>query len=132
MKKGNLQFLGTGGSVGIPVVGCTCAVCHSKDPLNKRLRPSILLKIAQKQILVDPGPDLRFQALWLGIDHLDGLMLTHAHYDHTAGFDDLRPLCYKRQKPLPILLSRETSDDVQHRFFLLIRSHFGAAACASF
>lgn len=119
--KGKLRFLGTGGSVGVPVIGCSCPVCHSDDPMNKRLRPSVLLRIAHRQFLIDAGPDLRMQALREGITHLDGLMLTHAHYDHTAGFDDLRPIYYRRQSPLPILLSSETARDVQQRFYYLFQ-----------
>jgi phosphoribosyl 1,2-cyclic phosphate phosphodiesterase len=123
MMKGKVQFLGTGASVGIPMIGCDCAVCTSKDPLNKRLRPSALVMINGKRILIDAGPDLRYQMLRVGVDHLDGLIMTHAHYDHTAGFDDLRPIYYKRRSPLPVLLSQETANDVRNRYFYL----FGAA-----
>lgn len=119
--KGKLQFLGTGGSVGVPVIGCSCAVCHSSDPMNQRLRPSAIMHIDHRQFLVDAGPDFRMQALRYGITHLDGLLLTHAHHDHTAGFDDLRPIYYRRQSPLPILLSPETARDVQQRYYYLFQ-----------
>lgn len=117
--KGKLLFLGTGGSVGVPMIGCNCEVCQSKDPHNKRWRPSALLRFGQKQFLIDTGPDFRMQAITHGITRLDGLILTHAHHDHTAGFDDLRPLTYRRDAPLPVLLSAETAQDVLTRFYYL-------------
>lgn len=120
--KGKLIFLGTGGSVGVPMIGCCCEVCHSSDPLNQRLRPSVLLRIGGRQFLVDIGPDFRMQALKFGITTLDGLLLTHAHHDHTAGIDDLRPLYYRRKVPLPILLSNETAQDIQQRYYYLFES----------
>lgn len=120
--KGKLIFLGTGASVGVPIIGCSCSVCISKNPYNHRLRPSALLRIAQKQFLIDPGPDFRFQALRAGIVTLDGLLLTHAHHDHTAGLDDLRPLFYRSKSQLPVLLSSETAQDVRTRFNYLFES----------
>jgi phosphoribosyl 1,2-cyclic phosphate phosphodiesterase len=120
--KGKLLFLGTGGSVGVPVIGCSCEVCHSNDPTNKRLRPSALLRIGQRQFLIDAGPDFRLQALREGITKLDGLLLTHAHHDHTAGLDDLRPIYYRRPTPLPVLLSPATAQDIKMRFYYLFES----------
>lgn len=120
--KGKLIFLGTGGSVGVPMIGCTCEVCLSTDPLNHRLRPSALLCIGQRQFLIDAGPDFRMQALRIGLTKLDGLLLTHAHHDHTAGIDDLRPIYYRRQTPLPVLLSAETAKEVLIRFNYLFES----------
>jgi phosphoribosyl 1,2-cyclic phosphate phosphodiesterase len=104
--KGTFTFLGTGGSVGVPMVGCDCAVCRSDLPFNKRLRSSALLTVKQKKILIDAGPDFREQALRQGISSLDGVIFTHAHHDHSAGIDDLRPLFYNRHAPLPVLLSK--------------------------
>lgn len=120
--KGKLIFLGTGGSVGVPVIGCSCEVCHSTDSLNQRLRSSALLRIGHQQFLIDASPDFRFQALKYGITHLDGLLLTHAHHDHVAGMDDLRPIYYRRKTPLPILLSNETAADLQIRYSYLFQS----------
>lgn len=114
--KGELVFIGTGASVGVPVIGCSCEVCHSSNPFNQRLRPSVLLHIDQKNFLIDIGPDFRQQALKYHINALDGLILTHAHHDHTAGLDDIRPLYYKRTDPLPVLLSDDTAEDIQRRF----------------
>lgn len=115
----NLLFLGTGASMGVPVIGCKCVVCQSGSKFNRRLRPSVLLCVNEKFLLVDAGPDFRQQALRHDIRALDGLLLTHAHHDHTAGLDDLRAVYYKRKNPLPILLSKATSKDIQERFHYL-------------
>ncbi|MFI5344239.1 MAG: MBL fold metallo-hydrolase, partial [Chlamydiales bacterium] len=94
--NGRLIFLGTGASMGVPVIGCQCAVCQSTLPFNKRLRPSALIQLEQKLFLIDVGPDFRQQALQNHLHHLDGLLLTHAHHDHTAGLDELRAIYYQR------------------------------------
>ncbi len=86
-----LTFLGTGTSKGVPEVGCTCPVCLSTDQRDKRLRVSALVETAEARILIDCGPDLREQMLRVPFDRLDGVLLTHEHYDHTGGIDDLRP-----------------------------------------
>lgn len=114
--KGKLTFLGTGGSLGVPVVGCACCVCSSSDPLNHRMRSSALIQAGGRQFLIDSGPDFRSQALKFGISRLDGILLTHAHHDHVGGIDDLRPIYYKRESPLPILLSEETAKELCRRF----------------
>lgn len=114
--KGKLLFLGTGASLGVPMLGCQCEVCQSTSPFNKRLRPSALLQINQKQLLIDVGPDFRYQALRSHLTHLDGILFTHSHQDHTAGIDDLRPLSFKRETPLPFLCSAETAKDIKERF----------------
>ena len=86
-----LTFLGTGTSKGVPEVGCTCPTCLSTDPRDKRLRVSALIETNEARILIDCGPDLRTQMLGIPFDRLDGVLLTHEHYDHTGGIDDLRP-----------------------------------------
>ncbi len=117
MQSANsLTFLGSSGSMGIPVIGCQCAVCLSTDLYNNRMRPSVLLKIRDKTILIDCGPDFRFQALRVGLTQLDGLILTHGHNDHMAGLDDLRALHLQSHQPLPCLLSQETATDISQRF----------------
>ena len=116
MTKGQFLFLGTGGSMGIPVIGCHCAVCSSSSRFNKRLRPSALITTSDKQLLIDCSPDFRYQALTHGLSHLDGVVITHAHHDHTGGIDDLRVLYMRQKAPLPCLLSQATADDLKERF----------------
>lgn len=86
-----LTFLGTGTSKGVPEIGCTCPTCLSNDPRDKRLRVSALIETDKARILIDCGPDFRTQMLSIPFDRLDGVLLTHEHYDHTGGIDDLRP-----------------------------------------
>lgn len=117
MNEGNnLLFLGTGGSMGIPVIGCSCDVCGSENPFNKRLRPSALLTMNGKQYLIDCGPDFRFQALTHNITHLDGVFLTHTHHDHCIGIDELRVFTFRRGYNLPCLMSEETDAELRMRF----------------
>ncbi len=85
-----IVFLGTGTSTGIPVIGCTCPVCTSLDPRDKRTRTSAVVEWRSKRILIDTAPELRLQALASGIDAIDAVLFTHAHADHVGGFDDLR------------------------------------------
>lgn len=89
-----LTFLGTGTSTGVPSIGCNCEVCRSTDPRDKRLRCSALLTAGNNSILIDAGPDFRQQILGAGSPPLDALLITHTHYDHVGGIDDLRPYCY--------------------------------------
>ena len=112
-------FLGTGGSMGVPVIGCTCPVCTSNDPHNKRYRPSGLMVVDNRNFLFDCGPDFRSQALHYKINKLDGIFLTHAHNDHTAGIDELRIYSLRSHRPLPCLLSQETLKDLQARFYYI-------------
>lgn len=125
---GKLLFLGTGGSVGVPLIGCFCEVCCSSDPYNLRLRPSALISIGEKRFLIDVGPDFRAQALKFQITRLDGLLLTHAHQDHVGGIDDLRPVCFLRKSPLPILVSQETAQDIRMRYHYLFPSRDSAGS----
>lgn len=111
-----LTFLGTGGSLGIPVIGCNCHVCRSDHEKNKRMRPSALLEMAGKKYLIDCGPDFRFQALTHKITHLDGVFLTHSHHDHCSGIDELRIFTFKRGTSLPCIMSLDTHKDLLRRF----------------
>ena len=92
-----LIFLGTGTSCGVPQIGCQCEVCKSKDKRDKRLRTSALYQLENgKQILLDCGPDFRQQILPLPFRPINGVLITHEHYDHVGGLDDLRPFSYKK------------------------------------
>jgi phosphoribosyl 1,2-cyclic phosphate phosphodiesterase len=116
MIEARLLFLGSGGSMGVPVIGCVCPVCTSASPLNKRLRPSVLISFRDKQLLIDTGPDLRQQALRYDIKKLDGAIITHCHNDHTSGFDELRAYYMRSWKTLPILCSAFTAGDLRNRY----------------
>lgn len=114
-------FLGSGGSLGVPVVSCTCRVCRSLSPLDKRLRPSGLLTLGEKRFLIDVGPDFREQALRYNIADLDGVLITHTHNDHIAGLDELRVFYFMHKKRLALLSSKESFEDIQRRFFYLFK-----------
>ena len=109
-----LTFLGTGTSTGVPELGCKCEVCTSADPRDARLRCSALLSVDDTNILIDCGPDFRAQMLRAGVARLDALVLTHKHYDHTAGIDDLRP--YTSFKTFPIYADDDTGQQVRSMF----------------
>ena len=105
--------LGTGTSKGIPEIGCDCHVCSSEDPHDKRTRSSILVKTMGMQILIDASPDFRYQALKNGINHIDALLLTHVHYDHVGGIDDLRPFCLNGD--VPVYCRKDVEEDLRRR-----------------
>ena len=88
-----LTFLGTGTSCGVPTIGCQCEVCQSTDPKDKRLRCSALVETEQTRLLIDCGPDFRQQMMPQPFRRIDGILITHAHYDHMGGMDDVRPYC---------------------------------------
>lgn len=90
MSEVRLTFLGTGTSQGIPIIGCGCEVCKSQDPRDKRLRSSVLVDYDGIRIVVDPGPDFRYQMLRAGVGSIDAILITHNHKDHTGGLDDTR------------------------------------------
>lgn len=94
MDKARLTFLGTGTSQGVPIIGCQCEVCRSADRHDKRFRSSALVDYHGLRILIDAGPDFRSQMLAAGVRHLDAILLTHNHKDHTGGLDDVRALNY--------------------------------------
>jgi phosphoribosyl 1,2-cyclic phosphate phosphodiesterase len=100
--ESSLLFLGTGTSVGVPVIGCRCDVCLSSDPRDKRTRSSVLISHGSTTLLVDSGPDLRQQALRENITAIDAVLYTHSHLDHVVGFDELRAFCWEKEEPLPL------------------------------
>ena len=101
-EKTRLLFLGTGTSQGVPMIGCRCPVCTSADPRDKRLRASALVHCDGLDILVDAGPDFRYQMLRADVRHLDAILLTHNHKDHTGGLDDVRSFNLLEHKPVNI------------------------------
>lgn len=117
-----LLFLGTGGSSGVPIITCDCPVCTSPSQFNKRYRPSVLLQMGKKNYVIDVGPDFRDQSLHYGINHLDGVFLTHTHYDHVGGLDELRVYFFKHKIRLPTLASIETYEELRNRFHYLFKT----------
>lgn len=108
-----ITFLGTGTSTGIPEIGCTCEVCTSQDPRDWRLRASALVETEGKRILLDCGPDFRWQMIKNKIYHLDAVLITHEHYDHVGGLDDLRPFC--REKGVDIYAEDFVAEAIETR-----------------
>lgn len=115
-QKARLTFLGTGTSSGIPMLGCKCDVCHSKDPKDKRLRASALVEYGGLSILIDCGPDFRAQAIRAGITHLDGILLTHNHMDHVGGLDDTRALNLCESHPVNIYCEKYVEDSLRRSY----------------
>jgi len=114
--KARLTVLGSGTSMGVPTIGCDCAVCHSPDPRDRRTRPSILLEFAGKFVLIDTTPDFREQAIREGIRQLDAVLYTHAHADHILGLDDLRPLSFHRPGKIPLYAQPEAAALLRRMF----------------
>lgn len=111
-----VTMLGCGSSGGVPLIGCDCAVCTSKNPKNKRLRVSVLVETGAKNILIDTSPDLRQQALRHNIRRIDAVLYTHDHADHTHGLDDLRSFNYLSGDSLPLYGDAHTMEGVKRRF----------------
>lgn len=114
-----ITFLGSGTSQGVPVIACPCAVCHSADPRDKRLRSSILVETGPAHFVIDSGPDFRYQMLRAQVKRLDAIVYTHGHKDHTAGLDDVRAFNYFQQKEVDVYANLETQE-VLHREFRYI------------
>ncbi len=116
-----IKFLGTGTSTGVPEIGCKCEVCTSNNIKDRRLRASVLLNIGDKRILIDCGPDFREQIIHEGFSHIHGVLLTHEHYDHVGGLDDLRPFC--RFDDVDIYSNAITLDALKRRIPYSFREH---------
>lgn len=97
-----LTFLGTGTSQGVPMIGCDCEVCRSGDPRDKRLRSAAMVEVGGRRIVIDAGPDFRYQMLREGVRDIDAILLTHQHTDHIIGLDDVRAFNYFCQKSVDI------------------------------
>lgn len=127
-----LTFLGSGSSLGVPNIGCHCSVCTSLSSYDKRLRSSCLIDWEGKKFLIDPGPDFRQQMLLHKVTHLDAVLITHAHFDHIAGFDDLRVFPLRTQKPMPCILLEESYQSLRRMYSYLIDLPVGAIPCFVF
>jgi phosphoribosyl 1,2-cyclic phosphate phosphodiesterase len=112
----HITVLGSGTSSGVPTIGCSCEVCHSSDPRDTRLRPSILVRYAGHNVVVDTSPDFRAQVLRAKLERLDAILYTHSHADHVLGLDDIRPFNYRQKSPTPIYGSADTLEVIQRIF----------------
>lgn len=112
-----IRFLGTGTSQGIPVIACKCEVCQSMDRHDKRLRTSVLIEVEGYNLVIDTGPDFRYQMLRDEVDHLDAILLTHSHKDHIAGLDDVRAFNYAQQQSISIYSNAATLEALQREFY---------------
>ncbi|MDA3904599.1 MAG: MBL fold metallo-hydrolase [Bacteroidales bacterium] len=112
----SVTFLGTGTSIGVPIISCDCKVCVSNNPKDKRLRTSVLLNYRDKNIVIDCGPDFRMQMLNAGVKDLDAILLTHEHRDHIAGLDDVRAFNYIKKKSIHLFLSERVLKNVKIEF----------------
>lgn len=111
-----LTFLGTGTSFGVPQIGCDCSVCRSSDPRDRRTRSGALIQTDDATILIDTPPELRLQLIAAGVRHVDAVIYTHEHADHTAGIDDLRMFSVRARKPLSIYGPSETLSRLRTSF----------------
>ena len=116
LNKTRLTFLGTGTSQGVPMIGCGCEVCRSEDARDQRLRASVLVEYEGLKILVDAGPDFRQQMLRENVSHLDAILLTHNHKDHTGGLDDIRAFNYLEKKATQIYCEKYVEDSLRMEY----------------
>lgn len=111
-----ITFLGTGTSQGVPVIGCQCKTCLSENIKNKRLRSSVLIQNKGTNIIIDAGPDFRYQVLRSGISFLDAILITHGHKDHVGGLDDIRAFNYQQQKAMNVYAGKFAFPDLEREF----------------
>ncbi len=114
--RASLTVLGSGTSMGVPTIGCSCAVCHSSDPHDRRTRPSIMVEYEGRCVLIDTTPDFREQAIRENITHIDAIIYTHGHADHILGLDDVRPLSFRSPQKIPLYAHEETAVALQSIF----------------
>jgi len=111
-----ITVLGSGTSVGVPTLGCHCAVCTSTDPRDNRLRPSVLVSYGDRRVVIDTTPDFRAQALRARLDRVDAVLFTHSHFDHIMGLDDVRPFNLRQKGRIPIYAAPDCMAVVQRVF----------------
>ena len=119
-----VTFLGTGTSQGVPFIGCDCAVCTSPDKRDNRLRTSVWVEVDGVSIVIDSGPDFRYQMLRAGVRKLDAIIYTHGHKDHVAGLDDVRAFNFHTGKAIDIFANNHTQD-ILHREFKYVFESLG-------
>ncbi len=123
MSPIQVRFLGTGTSQGIPMIACSCEVCSSEDLKDQRLRVSMHIEVSGKSFIIDTGPDFRQQILRAGIRHLDAVLFTHEHKDHTAGLDDVRGFNFAQQSAIPLYARRQVIDQLKREFAYAFGEH---------
>jgi len=119
-----LTVLGSGTSMGVPTIGCTCRVCTSSDPHDQRTRPSIMLQYDSRCVLIDTTPDFRQQAIREQIRHIDAILYTHAHADHILGLDDVRPLSFRRDGKIPLYAHDATATALENIFRYIFDANY--------
>lgn len=120
-----ITILGTGTSQGIPVIACNCIVCRSTDYKDKRLRVSVLIETGDKTIVIDSGPDFRYQMLRANVKDLDAILFTHEHKDHVAGLDDIRPFNYLLKKDIEIYATERVQHALKREFsYIFAEAHY--------
>lgn len=120
-----ITILGTGTSQGIPVIACNCIVCRSADHKDKRLRVSVLIETGDKTIVIDSGPDFRYQMLRANVKDLDAILFTHEHKDHVAGLDDIRPFNYLLKKDIEIYATERVQHALKREFsYIFAEAHY--------
>ena len=112
-----VTFLGTGTSQGVPMIACDCDICSSSDSRDKRLRTSILVENGEYSVVIDTGPDFRYQMLRAGVKKLDAVVFTHEHKDHVAGLDDVRGFNYIMRKPMHIYATERVQEALKREFY---------------
>ena len=118
--RANVTVLGSGTSHGVPMIGCTCDVCQSQDPRDRRTRPSIYVEVEQgPSILVDTSTDLRQQALTRGVSRVDAILFTHSHADHIMGLDDVRRFNQMQKSAIPAYGDKQTLAGLRQSFFYI-------------
>ena len=110
--------------MGVPTIGCSCAVCHSSDPRDRRTRPSIMVEYEGRCVIIDTTPDFREQAIREQITHIDAIIYTHAHADHILGLDDVRPLSFRSPQKIPLYAHETTAEALQSIFRYIFDANY--------
>lgn len=118
-----IKFLGTGTSTGVPEIGCKCLVCTSSDKRDNRLRASVKIEVDDRNIFIDCSPDFRLQTMELPFEKIDGILITHEHYDHTGGIDDLRP--FSQFSPIDLYAEPRVESILRERLAYCFNAQYG-------